>query len=223
MVDTEIATAGQWSSAATEVLLYEFKADLNEYLAASGAPLKSLDELIQFNSRNAAAEMPYFGQELFEQAQAKGSLDEQSYQEALAQVRRLAGAEGVLLALQSQHLDALIAPARTPAWLTDVILSDRSSGTSSYAAAALAGTPSITVPMGESFGLPFGIVFMGSAWSEPRLIGLAYAFEQATKARRAPTFRRTVNPEAVSPQASGSGTLANSVRPAKGRRCTRSQ
>src|SRR4029079_9299138 len=113
------------------------------------------------------------------------------YKEARAKARRFAGAEGIEAALKAQNLDALIAPAMSPAWLTDEVLGDHYVG-GGYGAAAVAGTPSLTVPMGESYGLPFGIVFMGSAWSESRLIELGYAFEQLTKARRPPGYLRTV-------------------------------
>jgi len=191
VVNAEIATAGKWDAAEQEALLYEFKNDLNNYLVRAEAPTKSLAELIDYNKRNAAAEMPYFGQELFEQAQAKGSLHEKKYKEARAKARRFAGAEGIEAALKAQNLDALIAPAMSPAWLTDEVLGDHYVG-GGYGAAAVAGTPSLTVPMGESYGLPFGIVFMGSAWSESRLIELGYAFEQLTKARRPPGYLRTV-------------------------------
>ncbi len=192
VVDADIPTAGQWDDAEFEVLLYEFKADLESYLAKSDAPIKTLAGLIEFNKQNAAKEMPYFAQELFERAQAKGSLKDQAYIDARMKARRLAGPQGIDAALKAQNLDALIAPAMSPAWPTDPINGDHFTG-AGYGAAAVAGTPSITVPMGESFGLPLGIVFMGPAWSEPRLLELGYAFEQATKARKAPRFLPTVS------------------------------
>jgi amidase len=192
VVDADIVTAGQWDDAELQVLLYEFKHDLQAYFAAANAPVKSLADVIEFNKTNAAKELPYFGQELFEQSQAKGSLDEKEYKDAAAKARQLAGPAGIDAALRVQNLDALIAPAMSPAWLTDPVLGDHFVG-AGYGAAAVAGTPSITVPMGEYFGLPVGIVFMGPAWSEARLIGLGYAFEQLTKARKPPRFPPTVD------------------------------
>lgn len=191
IVDAEIATDGQWNDAQYEVLLYEFKAGLEEYLAGTNALVRTLADVIAFNDRHASSEMPYFGQEIFLQAQARGPLTDQAYLEAREKARRLAGPEGIGATLAAEKLDALVAPATSPAWPTDLVNGDHFTG-AGYGVAAVAGTPSITVPMGASHGLPVGIVFMGPAWSEARLIGLAHAFERATRARRAPQFLPTV-------------------------------
>ena len=192
VVDAEIPTAGKWGEAEYEVLLYEFKVGLEAYLVASGAPYKTLAELIAFNKEHAAASMPYFGQEIFEQANAKGPLTDAAYITARDKARKLAGPDGIMTALQKQDLDALVAPSMSPAWPTDPINGDHFTG-AGYGAAAVARTPSITVPMGDSHGLPLGITFMGPAWSEARLIELAYAYEQASKARKPPRLLPTAD------------------------------
>ncbi len=191
VVDAEIPTAGEWDEAELDVLLYEFKAGLADYLARSEAPVRSLAEVIAFNKANAAREMPFFAQELFERAQALGPLTTPAYIAARDKARRLAGPQGIDVALKKGKLDALIAPSMSPAWPTDPINGDHFTG-AGYGAAAVARYPSITVPMGESHGLPLGLALMGTAWSEPRLVALAYAFEQKTKSRRPPRFLPTV-------------------------------
>jgi amidase len=171
----------------TILLQYEFKADLNRYLETRPQALvHTLADLIQFNLDHAADELPYFGQEIFIQSQARGPLSDDLYQKVLAQHR--AFAQGFASFLLDNKYDALVAPSRPPAWTIDVIDGDRSLGGSSQPA-AVAGFPLITVPSGFAFGeLPLGITLMGPAWSEPTLIRLAYAFEQASQARRAPRF-----------------------------------
>jgi amidase len=173
IVDVQMPTFGKWDQ--QEVLLYEFKASINRYLAGSSSAQKSLEALIAWNKANADRVMPLFGQEMFELAQAKGPLTDAAYVKARETATRLAGAEGLLAILARDNLTAIVAP----------------SGGGAYSAAAIAGTPSITLPIGESRGLPFGLTFMGPAFSEPRLIGLAYALEQLTNARRAPRFLPT--------------------------------
>jgi amidase len=175
-----------------EVLLYEFKADLNRYLADLGpkAPVHSLKEAIEFNERHRDRVMPYFGQEIFLQAEAKGPLTEPAYKKALAACRRYYRPEGLDAMLAHHKLDALVAPTGGPPWLIDHVNGDTETGGSS-SLAAVAGYPTITVPAGFAFGLPLAISFIGKAWSEPTLIKFAYAFEQATKARKVPRFRAT--------------------------------
>ncbi len=184
---------GALQMAETEVLFYEFKAGLNAYLAARGpgAEVRSLADLIAFNERNAESEMPYFGQERFIAAEAKGPLSEPGYLAVLAASRRLSRAEGIDRTMDEQRLDAIVGPTGGPAWVTDLVNGDHFGGSSSgYPAAA--GYPNITVPAGAVHGLPVGLSFFGRAWSEPTLIRIAHAFEQATQARFAPAFRPTV-------------------------------
>ncbi|MFN8483343.1 MAG: amidase [Anaerolineae bacterium] len=171
-----------------EVLLYEFKADLNAYLATrGGVPIRTLEEAIAFNEAHAAEEMPYFGQEIFLQAQAKGPLTDGDYLAALEKSRRLGGADGIDATLREHNLDAIVAPTGAPAWPTDWVNGNRFMGGSS-SPAARAGYPLVTLPAGYVFGLPVNITFMGTAWSEPTLIRLAYAFEVARGGRQAPRF-----------------------------------
>lgn len=193
VVDVAIPGYGRWSDAEMQVLLYEFKDGLNAYLRQSGAPHASLEALVAWNLANKETAMPFFGQELFEQAQAKGPLTDPVYVKARDAARRMAGSAGLVAALDAGELDALIAPSTGPAWPTDHVLGDHFSG-AGYGMAAVAGTPSLTVPMGDVRGLPLGITFMGRAYSEAALLALGYAFEQATKARKPPSFVPTLAP-----------------------------
>ena len=176
-----------------DVLLYELKANLNRYLAALGPAIsvRSLADIIRFNEDNREREMPYFGQELFIQAEEKGSLTEPAYLRALETIRRLARVEGIDAVMDGDRLDAIVAPTAGPPWVTDLVNGDHVGGMSS-APAAIAGYPSITVPAGYVSGLPIGLSFFGRAWSEPTLIRFAYAFEQATLLRSVPQFLPTL-------------------------------
>jgi amidase len=185
----DIPTAGKFDDSESEVLSYEFKNDLNLYLGALGpkAPVHSLADVIAFNESHRAQEMPYFGQDLMIKAQAKGPLTSKEYLDALEKDHRLSRTEGIDAVMSKHRLDALVAPTAGPAWCTDLINGDHDPGGSSTPA-AVAGYPNINVPAGYAFGLPVGISFFGAANSEALLIKLAYAFEQATRHRRAPKF-----------------------------------
>lgn len=185
----DIETLGKFDESELLVFMYELKADLNAYLArlGPGAPVHTLKEVIDFNERNRSKELPYFGQDLFVKAEAKGPLTDKDYVDALAKNHQLARTEGIDALMDKHHLDAIVAPTGGPAWLTDLVNGDHVAGGSSNAA-AVAGYPNINVTAGYLSGLPVGISFFGRAWSEPTLIKLAYSFEQATKARQAPRF-----------------------------------
>ena len=185
----DISTLGKFDDSEMTVFMFELKADLNAYLAGLGpsAPVKTLKDIIEFNDRNRQKEMPYFGQDLFLKSQAKGALTEKEYLDAVAKNHQLARTEGIDAVMDKYKLDALVAPTGGPAWITDLITGDHFGGGSSNAA-AVAGYPNINVTAGSIAGLPVGISFFGRAWSEPTLIKIAYGFEQATKARKAPKF-----------------------------------
>ena len=175
------------------VLQYEFKDGINRYLQTRQGPgPRSLAGLITYNEAHTGAEMPFFRQELFTQSNARGELTDRLYVEARERGRRLAGAEGIDAALAKDRLDVLVAPTLGPAWTTDLVNGDHVLGGGVSTPAAVAGYPHVTVPMGLVEGLPVGLSFVGTAWTEGKLIGYAYAFEQATHARRVPEFRRSV-------------------------------
>jgi amidase len=186
------SSAQAMGAAESDVLAYEFKADLNAYLAGLGpkARVKTLADLIAFNEQSSIREMPWFGQELFIAAQKKGPLTDQAYLDALAKSKKLSRAEGIDAIMTSQRLDAIVAPTAGPSWLIDWVNGDNDTGGCSTPA-AVAGYPHITVPAGYVYGLPIGLSFFGTAWSEGKLLRLAFAFEQMSKARREPKFLKT--------------------------------
>ncbi|AWH52426.1 amidase [Stenotrophomonas sp. ESTM1D_MKCIP4_1] len=186
VVPVAMPNQGAWENAERTVLLYEFKAGLERYFATYKAPLRSLAELIAFNQAHAKQELGLFGQQLLQEADATAGLADPAYIRARSDARRLAGPEGIDAVLAAHQLDGLIAPTTGIAWPL------RNSGDDfpgeSYSAAAVAGYPSLSVPMGQIDGLPAGLLFMGTAWSEPKLIEMAYAYEQRTRARQPPRF-----------------------------------
>ncbi len=195
MIDpADVPTWDELEAPEWQVLLYEFKADLNQYLAGlgEGARVKTLADIIEFNDQNRDLEMPYFGQEIFIQAESKGPLTSREYRQALEKNHRLSRDEGIDKVMNQHQLDAIIAPTGGPAWTTDLVNGDHFSGGSSTAA-AVAGYPNITAPAGYVHGLPVGISFFGKAWSEPTLLKLAFAFEQATRFRHAPGLKPTAD------------------------------
>ena len=189
----DIPYAGRYDAEELEVLLFELKADLAAYLASLGpkAPVRTLAEVIAFNEKERDREMPYFGQELFLQAEAKGPLTDPAYRKALRTCRRLSRTLGLDAVMAKHRLDAIVAPTGNPAWPTDLVNGDHFTGSSSTPA-AVAGYPSVSVPMGYAWGLPANLSFFGRAWSEPALLRIAYAFEQITMHRKAPRFLPTL-------------------------------
>lgn len=184
----DVPHADEYGDSEYEVLLYEFKADLNVYLAGrTGISPRALVDLIRFNEEHRDREMPYFGQEIFMQAEEKGPLTEQAYRDALAKNHRLSRKEGIDAVMEAHRLDALFASTASPPWTIDLVNGDHGLGSFS-SPAAVAGYPHVTVPAGYAFGLPVGVSFVGRPFSEPTLLRLGYAFEQATRARRPPRF-----------------------------------
>jgi amidase len=192
LIDVNFPTLERFGDAEYEVLLFEFKTDLNKYLAGRGGRYRTLADLIKFNEDNREKEMPYFGQEIFLKAEAKGSLEDRAYRLALLQSKVLTQDQGIDAVMKKDNLDAVFAPSNSPTWMTDLVSGDcfgKYIGSSSLA--AVAGYPNITVPAGFINELPVGVSFFGRAFTEPTLIKIAYAFEQATKARRTPKFLPT--------------------------------
>ena len=195
VVDPANLPQAAWNDELPLLLLeYEFKADLNAYLATLGpdAPVRTLAEIIEFNEANAELEMPHFGQERMIASEARGPLTDEAYLNAKRTIQRANREDGIDVLMDEHELDAIVAPTRDLPWVTDHIKGDRLDGGSSAGPAAIAGYPDISVPMGFVSGLPAGVSFFGRAWSEPVLIRIAYAYEQATQQRRAPTFAPTL-------------------------------
>jgi amidase len=190
----EVPNVAKYADTELTVLLYELKADMATFLAdyGSNAPIKTLADVIAFNDKHRAQEMQYFGQEHFVNAQTKGGLDSKEYVDALANNHRYAREEGIDQVMKEHQLDALVAPTCGPAWLTDFINGDASGG-SFTTPAAVAGYPHITVPCGFVQGLPVGLSFVAGAWAEGPLITMAYAYEQASLQRRAPSYAKSRN------------------------------
>ena len=195
----EIASLGKFDDSELDVMLYEFKHDLNAYLDSAGpsAPVHSLKQVIEFNQEHAERELAYFGQDLLVSAEKKGPLTDKAYEDALAKNHRLTQTEGIDAVMEKYRLDALVAPTAGPSWLIDLVDGDHDTGGTS-SLAAVAGYPNINVPAGSVFGMPVGISFFGRAWSEPKLIRIAYAFEQVTRHRTPPRFHPTADPKASS-------------------------
>lgn len=193
----EVPNVAKYVDSEMEVLLYEFKADLQAYLAefASASSISNMSDVIAFNDRHHDRELQFFGQEFLQRANAKGDLDSKAYLDALANNQRYARAEGIDQVMKEHQLDALVAPTGGPAWLNDFINGDHA-GAGFSTPAAVAGYPHITVPAGMLHGLPIGLSFVGAAYAEPTLIRLAYAYEQATRLRQAPRYPRSVSLQA---------------------------
>jgi amidase len=193
-----IPTLGKFEESELDVMMYEFKADLKQYLDWFGpaAPVRSLQDVIAFNESHKEQEMPYFGQDIFTASEKKGPLSSGDYKRKHSRYQQLAGVQGIDAVMAKYQLDALIAPTGGPAWPIDLVNGDRGAADESAPSSvtSVAGYPHITVPMGYVAGLPVGISFFGRAWSEPTLIRLAYAFEQSTRHRHPPAFKATVDP-----------------------------
>ena len=192
----DVANFDKFSNSEIEVLLYEFKADLDAYLAGVGpqVPVHSIKEVVQFNADNLERVMPYFGQERMEAASKKGPLIQKKYQNALSRNLRLTRQEGLDATLQMHNLDAIVVPSGGPAWTIDLVNGDALNwNMESTSPPAVAGYPHITVPAGSIFGLPVGLSFIGGAWQEPKILRLAYAYEQATHYRKSPEFLPTAS------------------------------
>ncbi len=222
LVDVEIPSFDEYNASQAEliVLIFEFKRDLNAYLATRrGVPVRTLADVIRFNENHAPRELRFFGQELMELAEA-GIFDEAAYRQALEDAKRQGGADGIDATLANYGVEAIVAPTNSPAWPTDLVNGDAFLfGSSGFA--AVAGYPLVTVTAGYAFGLPVGLTFMASAWSEPTLIRLASGFEAVAGRRRRPRFLRTLSlgevPPGPSSQPATETAGARAATPARAR------
>ncbi len=186
-----IPTFSKLSEMESECMSYEFKADLNAYLAARGGPMLTLADVISFNEKNRTREMPHFAQDLFVKAEARGPLSSKPYRDLEQKLSRAAKGDGIDRVMIDHKLDAMVAPTDSPAWPIDYVLGDHQVATTSTPA-AIAGYPHVTVPAGQVYGLPVGLSFFGSPRTEIKLLRYAYAFEQATNARKPPQYLTSV-------------------------------
>jgi amidase len=194
LVDVEMKSSDDFEETEREVLLHEFKAGLDTYLkGCAGVKVHSLEDVIRFNEENRERVLAFFGQERMEAAREKGPLTSKKYLAAVEKNHRLSRTEGIDAVMKNHRLNAIVLPSGGPAWLIDLVNGDggRAWDMDSTSHAAVAGYPHVTVPAGMVSGLPVGISFIGRAWQEPVLIGLASAFEQLTRALRAPAFLPT--------------------------------
>ena len=192
LVDVKFPNRNKFGDAEFKILQYEFKDGLEKYLRGRGGKHRTLNDLIKFNSDNAARELKYFGQSIMESSAKLGDLSSKDYKEAKETARKYAAEEGIDEAVDKNKLDAIVGPSNAPTWMIDTVSGDCGSGyVGSSSMPAVAGYPNITVPAGFAKELPIGISFFGKAFTEPMLIKLAYSFEQATKARRKPKFLAT--------------------------------
>jgi amidase len=192
LVDIKFPNLNKFGDAEFLVLQYEFKDGLEKYLRGRGSAYRTLDDLIAYNKANAAKELPYFGQSIFETSAKKGDLKSKEYLDALETARKYSREEGIDKVMNENKLDAVVAPSNAPTWMIDLVSGDcGGSYVGSSSMPAVAGYPNVTVPAGFARGLPIGISFFGKAWTEPTLIKFAYSFEQATKARLPPKYLQT--------------------------------
>jgi amidase len=185
---------GEIGAESYKVLLSEFKADLNAYLASTPPTVRTrtLADLIAFNNANAATEMPLFGQDIFEGSEKTKGLDDPEYKKARATSLRKAGVEGIDKMLKDNKVVALVGPTVAAAWLIDSVHGDQYPGGGAGGLAAVAGYPHLTVPMGDVRGMPIGLSFIGPKWADALILSLGFDYEQASQKRLEPRFLRSI-------------------------------